>query len=898
MKPKAKKILKISLITIASIFVLAIASTFIFRGKIVELVKKEINKNLVAEVDFKKVNISFFRHFPRVSIGLDDVQVVGLGVFEEDTLISAKRVDAAVNIMSLIRGSDMNIYSVTLDRPRVRALVTKEGEANWNIVKEDTSAVEEESKPFHLQLKKYEIKNGYVYYDDRQSDMRAEVYNLNHKGSGDFTSDLFTLKTNTTADSVTYFYGAIPYLYKVKTNIDADLKIDNTQDKYSFENLSILLNALNITGDGFLSMLEAGYDMDINFESPGTDFKHFLSLIPAVYQKEFDKVTASGSASFKGNVKGTYNEKSMPGYHVALSIKDGAFKYSDLPKGIEQINLNAVVDNPDGVTDNTVVNISDASLKMDKDPFTFRMLLKHPMTSMFVDAAAKGRLDLGQVTQFVKLAKGTTIAGLLNADVSVKGNVSDLEKQQYQNFFAGGTLNLSGFNYTSADYPTGVKISTLATSFTPSKVDMSSLAGEYLQTRFNGTGQINNLLNYMLSDKPLSAVLSLNADKVNLNDWMGVSSDTASTAETTAFAVPANLNVTLNAKVNDLIYDKMDIRNLAGALTIADQTVNLNNIHGEALDGAISISGSYSTKEDKKKPAIALAYNVSQVDIQKLFYAVNTAQKMMPIGKFLAGKLTSSLSANGRLGEDMEVQMNTFSGAGNLLLIEGVLSKFAPLDKIASTLHVSQLQNISMKDVKAFFEFSNGRMLIKPFTVKIKDIEMEIGGLQGFDESINYNVNLKLPRALLGEQGNQLVNNLATAVSSKGIPVNLGETVNLKLQLGGTVKNPTIQTDLRQTGESLAAQMEEQVKEFAQAKIDSAKAAAADTLSSIKKQLADAAKDEVRRQLLGGKDTTEIGEKQNVGDKAKESAKGLLQGILNRNKKQEKDTTVQEEEKQ
>ena len=109
----------------------------------------------------------------------------------------------------------------------------------------------------------------------------------------------------------------------------------------------------------------------------------------------------------------------------------------------------------------------------------------------------------------------------------------------------------------------------------------------------------------------------------------------------------------------------------------------------------------------------------------------------------------------------MSIDMSTLSGNGNLLLIEGFLSKFAPLDKIASTLNVSQLQQISLKDVKTYFEFSNGKLLVKPFTVKIKDIEMEIGGLQGFDETLDYTINLKLPRALMGAQGNQLVNNLA-----------------------------------------------------------------------------------------------------------------------------------------
>jgi hypothetical protein len=856
------------------------------------MVKKEINKNINAKVDFNDVDISFFRHFPKVSIGLDKLQVIGSGTFAADTLLYAKRLDAAVDIMSFIRGKDMSIYSLFLDAPRIHALVNKDGLANWDIAKEAETPADtaSENNPFHLQLKKYEIRNGYVYYNDRENNLSAEVVNLNHSGSGDFNADVFMLHTTTHADEVTLKYNAILFLYKVNTNIDADIKIDNTNNKYSFDNLAILLNDLKISGKGAFKSIASGYDMDINFKSPDSDFKNVLSLIPVVYKNNFDKVTAKGMVNFEGNINGIYSDSSMPGYHVSMTVKDGSFKYSDLPKSIEKINLNAVVDNPDGETDNTVVNISNGHLEIDNKPFDFRLLVKKPVTAMFVDAAAKGTLDLSQVSNYAKLDKGTTVSGIMNANVSIKGNVNDLAKKQYQNFNAAGTIGINNMNYTSAEYPDGIKINTLNTQFTPAKIDITDLDGEYLKTKFNGSGQINNLLNYLFSNKPLSANLTVNADKINLNDWMGVSADTTSKSTATApFAAPANLDVVLNTKVGQLDYDKLNIKDLSGTLQVQDQTVKLNDIHGNALDGNITINGSYSTKENKQKPAVAMNYSVDKVDVQKAFYAFNTVQKLMPIGKFLAGNLNSSLTINGNLGDNMNINMNTLSGAGNLLLIDGFLSKFAPLDKIASSLNVSQLQQISLEDVKAYFEFSNGKMLVKPFKVKIKDIEMEIGGLQGFDQSMDYTIDLKLPRALMGTQGNQLINTLATAAKSKGIAVNAGETVNLKLNLGGTINNPSIKVNLMQSGETLAAQMKEQVKEFAEAKIDSAKTAAKDTLNSIKKQLGSAAKEELRNQLFGSKDTTantdSTTKQKNPTEKTKESVKGLLNNFLKKKEK-------------
>jgi hypothetical protein len=265
-------------------------------------------------------------------------------------------------------------------------------------------------------------------------------------------------------------------------------------------------------------------------------------------------------------------------------------------------------------------------------------------------------------------------------------------------------------------------------------------------------------------------------------------------------------------------------------------------------------------------------------------------QKLMPIGQFIAGNLTSNLKMSGRLGEEMMPDLGTLSGDGALFLIDGFLSKFKPLEKMASTLNIESLQAISLKDIKTHFEFANGKVLIKkPFIVKIKDIEMEIGGSHGLDQSIAYIVNLKIPREKLGTRANELVNNLATQASSKGIPVKLGETVNLRVNLGGTITNPTVKTDLANAAGSLTDQLKDQAKDFVEQKkaaadsaVAAAKSAAKDTLQSIKKDLAKQAQDELKKRLGGGKDSTAIADttKKDPKKKVEESAKGLLKGLL------------------
>ncbi|MBI3883772.1 MAG: hypothetical protein HY305_06055, partial [Sphingobacteriales bacterium] len=458
--------------------------------------------------------------------------------------------------------------------------------------------------------------------------------------------------------------------------------------------------------------------------------------------------------------------------------------------------------------------------------------------------------------------------------------VNAIEKQQFDKFAAGGTINLTNFLYASKDYPAGVAINTLATNFTPSKINITTLDGRYLSTNFTGNGQINNLANYILQNKPLNANLNVNADNINLNELMGTPADTTTaTVATPPFIVPNNLDVTLNTNIGKVHYDKLDIDKLSGTVKVSDETASLNNVKGNALDGQIGMSGSYSTKVSKTKPAITFNYDVTKVDIQKTFNAFNTVQKIMPISKFISGKMTSQLFLTGTVGNGMSPDLNTLTGKGNLLMIDGLLSKFAPLDKIVSTLNLKGLSPLSLKDVKAYYQFANGKLAVDPFPVKVSSIEMQVGGVQGFDQSMDYLIAMKVPRALLGNDANNLVNNLVNQVNSNGVALKVADIINVNVKLGGTISNPTVKTDFKQSSTDLTKQLKDQATSFVQGKIDSTKKAVTkavnDTIAAVKKQAVNVAKDEISKQVFGSK-----GDSTKPVQKVEQQARGLIKGLF------------------
>src|SRR5450432_3663775 len=133
-----KKTLKIAGILLALLVLTAFTIPFVFKSKILAIAREQISNHVNAKVDFSDVDISLFRHFPRLAIGLENLQVTGTEIFSKDTLISAKQIDLAINLFSLFGNSGLDIYSISIDQPRIHALVNKEGKANWNIGKPDS----------------------------------------------------------------------------------------------------------------------------------------------------------------------------------------------------------------------------------------------------------------------------------------------------------------------------------------------------------------------------------------------------------------------------------------------------------------------------------------------------------------------------------------------------------------------------------------------------------------------------------------------------------------------------------------------------------------------------------------------------------------------------------------
>ncbi|MBA3285134.1 MAG: AsmA family protein, partial [Nitrosopumilus sp.] len=517
-----RKILIVIAVLIVLLFGAALIVPIVFKDKIVAKVKTEINKNINAQVDFGDFDISIFRSFPDLSLNVENFIIRGIDDFENDTLAVINNTYLNLDIMSVIRGGEgIKIKSVVLDQPNLHFIVLENGKANWDVIKAgDEAEPATDGEPLQLTLKKYEINNGNIIFDDRSSKFFISLIGLNHSGNGDFTEDIFTLSTKTNSPEVTMIMDKIPYLNKVKLNWDADLEMNLPASKYTFKENELTLNDLALAFDGFVAMPGDDIQTELNYAAKRGDFKNIISLIPAIYRKDFNSLETSGSVAFNGYVKGIYNDKTVPAFALNMKVDNGMFKYPDLPNDLRDLNMDLKITKAQGDLDQMVIDMPKLSFVMGGDPFNARMIMKTPISDPDIDAAAKGKLDLAGISKMVQLEEGTNMSGIVNADVVLKGRMSSIEQKRYNEFNANGQVVVSELNYSDRENPTPVYLKSMLMKFNPSTVTVENLDGRYGRTDFRGNGSLENFLAYALKDEMLRGSMVINSSVVDLNEFM------------------------------------------------------------------------------------------------------------------------------------------------------------------------------------------------------------------------------------------------------------------------------------------------------------------------------------------------------------------------------------------
>jgi hypothetical protein len=839
---KLLKILKVFFIAVAALFLILLVTPFLFKGKLMEIAKKELNGMLTAQVDFSDLKLSFIRSFPDARIVLEDLQVTGTGVFEGDTLVSFKKFSVTVDIKSVIGMENIEIKSVLLDQARLYAHVAADGQVNWDVMKagdaaeeapapEDTSA----SAAINISLDKFEIRNACITYRDDSSRMVAVIDDLNFLLKGDMSSDHTSLFLQLDIAALDFLMNGAGILRKARIGFVSEIDADLNGMKFTFSDNRFNINEIVLMFNGSVAMQGNDVVTDVTFATGQTSFKSLLSLIPAIYMKDFADIRTAGELMLSGHVKGTYNERQLPSAGLDLTVNKAMFQYPDLPKSADNIEIAVKLFYDGEVFDRTTVDVDKFHLALGGNPFDLSLHVKTPESDMQIAGAFKGKMDFNSFADVVPL-DNATLNGMLACDLSFSGKMSSIEKEQYEDFQAEGTLQLNGFNFTSPDFPQGIKISTAHLGFTPKMVELINFNAVVGRSDMALKGSLENFIPYIFNNATIRGSLSLASNTIDLNEFMSdepeqTVADTIAPSPLSIIEVPKNIDFRVNADIGNIYFDKLAISSVSGFLFVKDGKVRMEKLGMNLLDGSMLLSGEYNT-QDVSKPFVDFQMDVRQFDISSSLASFSMLETMFDSPQDYAGKVSADLTLNALLDAQMNPVLNSVLSKGQLKTHGVEIRNSKVFGTMADVLKNEKWRTVSPSDMDIRFEIKDGRLLmVEPLQFTVNQAKVVLTGDQGLDMTLNYNLKASVPAAAVGAA--DLLKSIPGGASIKEL--------SLAGIIRGTVTKPEVQISAADMVNDLTKAVKEQVTEVVTQKVEDVKEEVkAEVTAQVDKLLADA----------------------------------------------------------
>ena len=881
-----KKILKIFGIFVLILVIGLIAAPFLFKGTIEKLIKKTINNNVNAQVEWRDLDLTLFSSFPDATVVIKDFSVVNNDPFKGDTLASGERLELQMGIKQLLKkeNEQIKVDELNLEKAYINIKVDSLGNANYDIAKEQPQTTETPtdttSSGFTFDLSHYEIKDSRINYLDESTKTFFKLKDVNHEGNGDLSVSKSTLETQTNA-LVSLDLDGVNYLEDHTITLDANFELDLDKQKYTFLENEAKINELPLTFNGFVQVNEDNNDIDITFKTPSSDFKNFLAIIPKAYSKSLDGVDTTGDFIVDGKIKGIVDDTHIPTLDIKIRSSNASFKYAELPKRVNNITINADIKNETGIVEDTYINIGNLTFKIDQDVFATNGSFRNLTENMLVNLSLKGSLDLANIEKVYPLNLEQDLNGRFTTDLTTNFDMNSVEREQYQNIKSNGTASLKNFSYKSPDIPNELKVANADVSFKPGNISLNSFAATSGQTDISATGSIQNLIPFLMSKQDLKGNFNVNSNTFKVSDFMVAEDNTAATKTTSentvttpnnneAIKIPDFLAATMNFNVKKVIYDDIELSNATGTIAIEDEKASLTNVKSSLFGGNISLNGNVNTKGNT--PTFAMDLDLNSIDIDQSFKGLDLLQGLAPIAKALQGALNTNIKLNGNLNGDLTPQLQTIAGnAFAKVLTAKVNAEQSPLlARLSENVAFLNLDNLNLNNLETYLTFDNGNIQVKPFDFNIKGIKVTAGGTHGLDQNMNYNVTLDVPAKYMGSEVSGLLSKLSAQERET-------MTVALPIGLTGTFNSPKVNLNTQAAVNSLTQRI----------------------IDKQKDDLKDKGKDFLGN-ILGGnrpKDSTTVqqdsvkaGTPKTNEDAIKDAAKDILGGLFGKKKTKAKDS--------
>ncbi|RBL89861.1 AsmA family protein [Chitinophaga flava] len=369
----ALKILKITSISLAAILALLFLLPILFPDAISSKIKTWANNSITGELNFSKARLSFFNHFPALTLTLYDVSLKGGAPFAQDTLVAGNEVALGVNLKSVFSNA-ITIDEIYLTKGKIHIMVDSSGHPNYNIYKAApaSTASKPDSGSASMKIERIQIDHCHLIYDDQSLPMYVQAKDVNYIGKGDLSKAVFDLYSKINIGSLDFMYNNTSYILSKKLNGELITKINTNSLDFIFERNDLKINELPVRLKGAFAFMKNGYKMDFRLSSMESSLHAIFGALPPEYLTWMQHTNVDGTADVNASLIGEYiaETNTMPNLTFNMQVRNGVISNPKAPAPIKNLFLNFQSRLAQLNTDSLYLNVDSIFFNIDKDYFS------------------------------------------------------------------------------------------------------------------------------------------------------------------------------------------------------------------------------------------------------------------------------------------------------------------------------------------------------------------------------------------------------------------------------------------------------------------------------------------------------------------------------------------------
>ncbi len=788
-------------LAVAVVLISLIGSVLLFKDRIIRQFIAEANKHLNTPVKVGELDVSILRHFPRLSIVLNDVYV-------EDShpgnypLLTAKQLSFTLHPYEVYKG-EYNIKGVYVTDGEANFKVDEDGVTNYRILKSEEPSNNQSS--VSLELRDIDLRTTRFQYIDfrmRQDlaftseKLNASVRTSNDQYTIEAKGDIFSEKINIRGSS---------FLNGKSFDIETAILYDDNRKKLDIHPSLLSISKTSFNVAGHYEWKDKSI-IDLNVDGKDTDIQTILSLLPETVSENMRKYRSEGNVYFKANLKGEIETRSNPALAIDFGFADATIFHPDYKTRITNANLKGSFSCKD-VTEPSLgrLKLEDVRGRLNGESFSGSLTLVD-FNNPDVIAKFKGKLNAQSVLGFYPVKGLVDVSGSLTADIAMKGRISLLKNRSTaKQVSTSGTIDLEKISFKYGEKKVPVENLTGNLQFSNNDLALSNVSGKLGKSDYLLNGFFKNIITFMLFDnQPVGIEADLKSRYLDVDELFTF----AYTSETSSndkydFGISDKVYLNFNCDVERLKYKRFRGASIRGDLLVKNKVAVSRNLKLQTMGGDLSLSGIVDAT-NRKAIDVVCTSKLSRLKADSIFYVFENFDQTFILDKHLRGDVSADVQFELSLNENLRLYPETLTADIGAIIKNGELNNFEPLKKLNKYLDDESLSNLRFSDIKNDIHIENKTVYIPQMLINSNATSLRVSGTHTFDQRINYRIITPLRGRGTGRD----------AELTKAVDIDSEGQTRLFLKIVGTTDDYKIMYDTEAVRNKISSDLKREVKEL------------------------------------------------------------------------------------